>query len=168
MPRKLLKIETNPSIVEDNFLFIEKDFDGDISELSGEVMVPSGYWSKHSEALKSSELKVAVWLDSDETADTIKDFLNDVEFVAINFPKFADGRGYSIARLLRERFGYEGEIRAIGDVLLDQLHYMKRCGISSFEVREDKDIEKSVNMLRTFTESYQVAFDQMQPLFRRR
>ena len=86
----------------------------------------------------------------------------------MNFPKFADGRGYSIARLLRERYAYRGEIRAIGDVLQDQLFFMKRCGIDAYAVRADKDIEAALTGLRDFSEAYQAAVDQPQPLFRRR
>ena len=86
----------------------------------------------------------------------------------MNFPKFTDGRGYSSARLLRDRYSFRGEIRAIGDVLQDQLFYMKRCGIDAYALREDKDIVAALASLRDFSETYQAAVDQPQPLFRRR
>jgi uncharacterized protein (DUF934 family) len=86
----------------------------------------------------------------------------------VNFPKFADGRGYSTARLLRERYGYHGEIRAIGDVLHDQLFFMKRCGFDAYAVRADKDIEAALAGFDDFSDAYQAAVDQPQPLFRRR
>ncbi|HCZ13184.1 MAG TPA: oxidoreductase, partial [Candidatus Accumulibacter sp.] len=73
------------------------------------------------------------------------------------FPKFTDGRSYSTARLLRERYRYTGEIRALGDVLQDQLFYMRRCGIDAFALRADKDIEQALAGLRTFSDSYQAA-----------
>ena len=98
----------------------------------------------------------------------IADDLAHFAVIGVNFPKFADGRGYSSARLLRERYGYRGEIRAIGDVLQDQLFYMKRCGIDAFAVREDKDIEAALAGLNVFSDAYQAAVDQPQPLFRRR
>jgi hypothetical protein len=86
--------------------------------------------------------------------------------IGVNFPKFTDGRSYSSARLLRERYGYAGEIRAIGDVLQDQLFYMRRCGIDAYALRADKDIDKALAGLRVFSETYQAAADQPQPLFR--
>ena len=79
-----------------------------------------------------------------------------------------DGRGYSTARLLRERYGYQGEIRAIGDVLQDQLFLMARCGFDAFALRADKSIEKALAAFETFKAPYQAAVDQPQPLFRRR
>ena len=87
---------------------------------------------------------LAVWLDSSEGPEAIAGDLAHFALIGVNFPKFADGRGYSSARLLRERYGYRGEIRAIGDVLQDQLFYMKRCGINAFAVRQDKDIEAAL------------------------
>jgi uncharacterized protein (DUF934 family) len=63
--------------------------------------------------------------------------------IAVRFPKFGDGRGYSIARLLRERYGYRGELRAVGDVLRDQLLFMKRSGFDSFSLREDQDPDEA-------------------------
>ena len=86
----------------------------------------------------------------------------------MNFPKFTDGRGYSTARLLRERYGYTGELRAIGDVLHDQLFYMARCGFDAFALKDGKDVAKAVNAFETFMTPYQAAVDQPQPLFRRR
>jgi len=111
---------------------------------------------------------VGVWLEAGEGAEALAADLADLALIGIDFPKFTDGRGYSSARLLRERFGYQGEIRAIGDVLHDQLFYMKRCGIDAFAVRADKDIEAALAGLNVFSETYQTAVDQPQPLFRRR
>ncbi|MDQ5959482.1 MAG: hypothetical protein QG592_561 [Pseudomonadota bacterium] len=88
--------------------------------------------------------------------------------IGINFPKFVDGRGYSTARLLRERYAYQGEIRAIGDVLQDQLFLMARCGFDAFALRADKSVEKALGAFETFKAPYQAAVDQPQPLFRRR
>jgi uncharacterized protein (DUF934 family) len=94
--------------------------------------------------------------------------VNEVPLIAVNFPRFVDGRGYSIGRLLRERFGYEGDMRAIGDVLLDQLQFMKRCGFSTFVLRADKDSSEAARYLDFFSQTYQAAWDTDLPLFRRR
>jgi uncharacterized protein (DUF934 family) len=111
---------------------------------------------------------LGVWLDSHEDPEALADDLDRLSLVAVNFPKFTDGRGYSIARLLRERYHYQGEIRAIGDVLQDQLFYMQRCGIDAYALRADKDIEKALAGLSVFSETYQAAVDQSEPLFLRR
>jgi uncharacterized protein (DUF934 family) len=88
--------------------------------------------------------------------------------IGINFPKFADGRGYSIARYVRERLGFNGELRAIGDVMRDQLFFLQRCGFNSYAIREDCDAEVAMAGLSDFSETYQAANDQKSPLFRRR
>ena len=88
--------------------------------------------------------------------------------VEVNFPKFGDGRGFSIARLLRERYGYRGELRAVGQVGLDHLHYMEQCGFDAFELRDGEDPEEALAAFDTFSEAYQASVARPQPLFRRR
>jgi uncharacterized protein (DUF934 family) len=88
--------------------------------------------------------------------------------VEVNFPSAADGRGYSIARLLRERHGYAGELRAVGDVQRDQLYYLARVGFDAFLLREGEDAEGALAALHDFSEAYQASAAQPQPLFRRR
>jgi uncharacterized protein (DUF934 family) len=88
--------------------------------------------------------------------------------VEVHFPSLADGRGYSIARLLRERHGYAGELRAVGDVQRDQIYYLSRCGFDAFLLREGEDAEGALAALRDFSEAYQASVERPQPLFRRR
>ena len=88
--------------------------------------------------------------------------------IAINFPKFGDGRGYSIARLLRERYGYKGELRAVGQVARDQLFYMESCGFDAFLLRDGEDPEEALTGFSDFSEAYQASVAQPIPLFRRR
>ena len=90
-----------------------------------------------------------------------------LELVALEFPKFSDGRALSQARLLRERYGYRGEIRAMGDVLRDQLFFMTRCGFDAFEPRPDRSLEDALAAFDEFSASYQPAADQPLPLYRR-
>jgi uncharacterized protein (DUF934 family) len=111
---------------------------------------------------------IGVWLAPDsEPADIVEDF-DKIALVAVDFPVFRDGRGYSTARLLRERYGYKGEIRAIGDVLRDQLRFYERCGFNAYALRADKDIHDALKAFTEFTVQYQGAFDDPSPLFRRR
>lgn len=111
----------------------------------------------------------APWLAADTELDqALAARLAEAPLVAIDFPKFTDGRGYSLARLLRERHGYRGEIRAIGDVLVDQLFYMRRCGFDGFSLREDQWLEDALRNLHIFSRAYQPGVDQPEPLFRLR
>ena len=78
--------------------------------------------------------------------------------IEINFPKFGDGRGFSLARLLRERYGYQGELRAVGDVFRDQLFYMESCGFDAFELRDGEDPAASLSWFDTFSGSYHKSY----------
>jgi uncharacterized protein (DUF934 family) len=98
----------------------------------------------------------------------IADRLPGLRLIAVNFPKYGDGRGYSIARLLRERYGYRGELRAIGVVARDHLRLMAQCGFDSFQLREGEDAEAALAAFDDFTEAYQASALQRVPLFRRR
>lgn len=98
----------------------------------------------------------------------VADRLGAAARVEVHFPSFADGRGYSIGRLLRERHGYAGELRAVGDVQRDQLFYLSRCGFDAFLLREGEDPEEAIAALQDFSEAYQASVERPQPLFRRR
>ena len=88
--------------------------------------------------------------------------------VEVNFPKFADGRGFSLARLLRERYGYRGELRAVGHVVRDHLYYMEGCGFDAFLLREGEDAQEALRAFDDFSEAYQASAVRPVPLFRRR
>lgn len=112
--------------------------------------------------------KLALHLSSDQTADLLADECRQFALICIDFPKFADGRGYSCARLLRERYGFTGDLRAVGDVLIDQLFFMVRCGFSSQALRDDQDEQAALAAFSTFSVSYQNDVHDPRPLFRRR
>ena len=94
--------------------------------------------------------------------------LAGVARVEVNFPKFGDGRGYTIARLLRERYGYQGELRAVGQVARDLLYFMESCGFDAYLLREGEDPQEAVTAFDDFSEAYQASATRPQPLFRRR
>ena len=132
------------------------------------VIVPLSHWRTERETLlaRTSPLGVAL-----EPADDPKEIASDLDrlaLVSIHFPKFTDGRGYSIARLLRERYGYRGRVRAVGDVLRDQLFYMLRCGFDSFAMKHDDRIDDALSAYRDFSEGYQTSVERPVPLFKRR
>lgn len=123
-------------------------------------------WKENRDSLSGQNLDLT--LESGDTADLVGDDAASFQRISINFPKFADGRGYSAARLLRERHGYKGELRATGDVLIDQLYFMKRCGFDTFALRDDQIIEDAIAAFSTFSVNYQNDANNQQPLFRRR
>ena len=109
----------------------------------------------------------AVQLEPANAPAPLFDFLSQIELIAVNFPVFTDGRGFSYGRELRER-GYRGELRATGHFIRDQMTYLTRCGFDAFQMADESQLEESLASLSDFTESYQAAVDQPQPLFRRR
>lgn len=109
----------------------------------------------------------AVMLEPGETPEPLLDELDHIALVAINFPVFTDGRGFSYARELRER-GFAGELRACGHFIRDQLTYLQRCGFDAFQLADEAGLEEALASFADFSEFYQAAIDQPLPLFRRR
>lgn len=130
-------------------------------------IVPLALWLAHADECKARGID-AVWADSDQLTEPLASHLSALSLVAINFPSFMDGRGFSTGRILRERLGFAGEIRAIGNVIQDQMHYLLRCGFNAFALREGTDLESALASLQDFTEHYQAAVVQDKPLFLRR
>jgi uncharacterized protein (DUF934 family) len=115
----------------------------------------------------SSSDKVLRLEPTDEPA-AFADQLGRVARVEVNFPKFGDGRGYSIGRLLRERHGYRGELRAVGHITRDLLFYLESCGFDAFELRPGEDAQEALAGFEDFSEAYQASVARPLPLFRRR
>jgi len=138
---------------------------------AGKVIVPLKVWQARRESLLAragADGDVGLWFASDEQAHAVKDDLDKFAVIAVDFPKFTDGRGYSIAFNLRKRLGYRGELRAIGDVLRDQLFQMHRCGFDAYATRQDRSIDDALKGLTVFSETYQASVDEALPLFRRK
>jgi uncharacterized protein (DUF934 family) len=159
----------NRGIVEDTWQVIGLPPDAaDILPTDGiDAIVPLALWCQRRAELLARAGRTGVWLEpSDEPAEL---FANAPlpELIAVRFPVFTDGRGYSIARLLRERHGYRGEMRAVGDVLRDTLFELARCGFDAFALRADQDPVDALAAFEEFSEAYQAAADRG-PLFARR
>lgn len=162
------RIIKNNQIVDETWHLLPKDVSFDELTNCDDYIVPLQLWRDHGHALKARDGGLGVWLDSDEQAEEIGEDVASFQVIALNFPAFTDGRSYSNARLLRDRYKYTGELRAIGDVLRDQLFYMARCGFDAFAIRADKDPEAALEGLKDFSVTYQSATDEPLPLFRRR
>ncbi len=106
----------------------------------------------------------AVRIEPGDDARALLPHLGQIKLVEVNFPAFGDGRGYSSARVLREA-GYEGEMRAVGDVLVDQIAYMKRCGFDAFEPDQQFNSEDVETALSRWPEVYQATGDGRKPIW---
>jgi uncharacterized protein (DUF934 family) len=134
----------------------------------GPIVVPLATWKSRREELLARPTPAGVWLAPlDDPADLAADAVA-LPLIAVQFPKFTDGRGYSTAVLLRTRYGYRGELRAFGDVGRDQLFYLKRSGFDAFSLAPHRDPEAALASLEPFSVRYQASVDDPLPLFRKR
>lgn len=156
------KIIKDQAVVEDDFQLL-LTVEGELP--SGPVLLPLSYWQDNKEALLSRG-DFGVVLNSDEPPALIADDIDKLSLIAINFPAFADGRGFSYAQTLRSRYGFKGELRAVGDVFRDQLDYLNRCGFNSMAIT-DEDIHEALESLKDFSEPYQMSVVHEDALFRR-
>ncbi|MFK7991199.1 MAG: DUF934 domain-containing protein [Sandaracinaceae bacterium] len=146
--------------VDDPWTRLEED----APRSDGDVIVS---WARWTAGLEPGPGRVGVVVPGGVDPAEVATKLDGVALIAIEFPKFTDGRGYSLARLLRDRYGYTGELRAVGHVLRDQLHYMARCGIDSFDLFDGKDVEDAIQAFSDFHGSYQPAADGNMPAWKR-
>ena len=134
----------------------------------GKVILPFSVWRELRDALQARKNDIGVWLDSDETADLIGDYAAELPLIATHFPAFTDGRAFTAGRLLRERYGFTGELRAVGSFIRDQLTYLKRCGFNAFAYQGEQPLSALLESMQDFSDSYQAGVDQPLPIFRRR
>jgi uncharacterized protein (DUF934 family) len=130
-------------------------------------IVPLALWLAHREDLLAHG-DIGVWLAPDDDPAALVADIDRLPLVALDFPQFTDGRGYSLARLLRDRYGYRGELRAVGDVLPDQLFALAECGFDAFALRADRVATTALAGLDSFTGVYAPTSRTPQPWFRRR
>ncbi|MBL8381202.1 MAG: DUF934 domain-containing protein [Burkholderiales bacterium] len=134
----------------------------------GDIIVPLALWLTQRGALGRRSGRTGVWLaPSDDPAALAAD-CERLPLIAIDFPQFTDGRGYSIARLLRERHGFAGELRAIGDIGRDQLFYLARVGFNAFVLKPGQDTAAARMAFADFSDAYQSSVAEPRPPYRRR
>lgn len=144
----------NREVVADNWTLINEES----LDQAGDVIVPLALYLENKEALEGREGQLAIQVNGDDDLAVVLESLDKFPLIAVDFPAFRDGRGFSIARLLN-RAGYKGEIRATGDVGRDRIAYMERCGFTAIQISDE--IYKD-EMLSAFTEVsnyYQSATD---------
>jgi uncharacterized protein (DUF934 family) len=158
------EIIRNRAIVTDDFVYVGDD---DPLPASGKPIVTLARYAKAVGELHAHYAQLGVRVPSDKLPADVPQ-LTRLALIAIEFPKFTDGRGYSVGRMLRDRYGFRGELRAVGWVLRDQLFFMERCGFDAFELRPGKPLDSALEAFREFTTTYQAGADQRLPIYRRR
>lgn len=168
MPRHVIR---NGTVVGDIWQVVvpgENESPESVAMPEGPLVVALTVWKARREELLARSSPLGVRLEAADDPEDIAADLPRLALVSVHFPKFADGRGYSIAYLLRRRHGYKGELRAVGDVLRDQLFYLARSGFDAFQLREGSDTQAALPSLADFSLAYQSAADARAPLFRLR
>ncbi|HBF97007.1 MAG TPA: oxidoreductase [Alphaproteobacteria bacterium] len=153
-----MKLLKDGKPVTDDWVHLD---DADPAPAAGGGIVSLDRWQAERDALLKRG-QVGIRLKSNEAPAEIRDDLGHFGVIALEFPVYRDGRAFSYARLLRERFGYKGELRAVGNVLFDQLAFMHRCGFDAFEVQKDPDADRFAKALTAFSVRYQRAADDAQ------
>ena len=168
---KTLQLIRDGKLFDDEWIVVQAD--GVLPAPTGApTLFPLSVWlERRSELLAEKTASgnlIGVWLAPTDEPSVLAADLATLDLIAVHFPKFTDGRGYSSASLLRQRYGYTGELRAFGDVGRDQLFYLTRVGFDSFLISEGRDAAVALSAFNDFPEVYQSANDQALPLFRRR
>jgi uncharacterized protein (DUF934 family) len=146
----------NNALVDDSF--VDASHAEGMPE-QGPVIVSLEQWQAQRERLLARRAPLGIRLRSDQTPALVAEDLQHFALVALEFPRFRDGRAYSYARLLRERYGFEGEIRAVGDVLMEQLMFMLRVGFDAFGISEQNPLEAYRTAVGEFSVWYQPTGD---------
>ncbi len=164
---KLFKIEGDRVIARDDPFVTLADDEAAPSSMRA-VILSFARFQREGELLLSQGVQVGVRLEADEAVEGLAYDLPRLALVALAFPKFRDGRAYSAASLLRERYKFAGEVRAVGDVLRDQALPMLRCGFDAFEPADGATVDDWSRALHRFRHVYQTAADRHQPAFAER
>lgn len=143
-------------IVEDTWVHLD---DEQVVPARGDVIVSLERWFNEDETLRIRDGKIGIRLRNDQSPAQVADDLDAIDIFVLEFPKYTDGRAYSAARLLRDRYGFEGEVRASGDVLIDQYGMMQRCGFNAYEIGNCADIAAWQAAEKRISSHYQPAAD---------
>jgi len=166
MPKLIELADGGARWAEDAFVNVT---DEDAIPETGDVILSLARFEAEGDALLSSNSRrVGVRIESNEEIEVLAYDLPRIAVVALAFPKYRDGRAYTSARLLRERFKYEGQIRAVGDVLQEQAGFMVRCGFDAFEPNDGATPEAWTKAASRFRHVYQRAADERVVAFEER
>ena len=156
------EVVVNRQIVPDTWV----RFSPEQSEAGGDRLYRPEEWL--AVRAQAREGRVGLWVETDQEPEALRPYLPEVALIAIHIDSFTDGRGHSLGRLLREVYGYRGEIRAVGDVIQDTVNELERCGFNGFSPRPGETADHLLRGLGLFSEAYQISVERPEPLFRRR
>jgi uncharacterized protein (DUF934 family) len=146
-----MQIIKDKQIVDDSWSYVADD-----AELKGgDISVSLDRWKKDKQPLLKSNGKIGVRIGSADSLEDIAADLNDIQLIELDFPAFADGRLFSHAWLLRGRYNYQGEIRATGHFMRDQVYYLSRVGVNAFCLEKAEDLPVALSNLNDFSVNYQ-------------
>jgi uncharacterized protein (DUF934 family) len=155
----------NKTVSNDSWTHVGDDEELPVAE---SIIISLNRWQNEHDVLSKRNAPLGIRLNSDQPPLEIEDDLSKFDVIALDFPAFTDGRAYSYARLLRERYGFSGEIRAVGNVLRDQLDLMYRCGFDAFEVADEKSAEKWLDAIVENDTVYQPTGDDSETVMSQR
>jgi uncharacterized protein (DUF934 family) len=160
-----MQILKHREIVEDPWARLAA---GESAASGAKVIVDWADWLSRRDELKKHSPNLGVRVPSDVSIEDLGADAAQFALIAVEFPTFRDGRGYSVARLLRERYKFLGELRAVGYVTREQLLFMSRVGFDTFELAPGKSLESALGAFSEFSEVYQATGDGRVPVWRRR
>jgi uncharacterized protein (DUF934 family) len=163
MAKPILRLIRN-GVLEANLWQLDDNTSLTLPPDSAHWMITLESWKANQDALPLRQYPVAIFIPS---STELNDFFPQggtdintlsIALIAIDFPAYTDGRGFSLAQILRTQYGWRGELKAVGDVLIDTIHYLARCGFDSFLVKEGHDPELALKSFETFTVHYQKSY----------
>lgn len=140
-------------LVADDWVYAGKDESGGQPPAARPVALPLAEYLATRSGVAASA--AGVWLAPADDIHALLPYLNDLQLIAVEFTSSGEGRGYTQARLLRERHGYQGELRAFGAVRVDQIYFLARCGFDVFELAAGENAEVAIAQLQRFSVAYQ-------------
>ena len=155
----------NGAVVPNTWTLVQADSEAAITD---GVIVPLTTWLAVRDSQTLAGKRIGVWLAPSDDPAALAEDVERLPLIAVQFPAFTDGRGYSIGRLLRERYAYQGELRAVGDVGRDHLFNLFQCGFNAFEIKPSQSAEQALAGLRAFSDGYQTSVARPVPMYRRR
>lgn len=154
-------IKNGEVVQNDPWTFVPND---QTAPHDGAIIVELEQWQASKESLVGRNEPIGILLRAGQSPVDIADDIHRFSVIALDFPAFKDGRAYSYASRLRDQFGFKGEIRAVGQVLADQFHFMQRCGFDAFEVAKESDLKLWHDALSAISIAYQGSNDNMVPV----
>ena len=160
-----MQIIKDGQIVDDSWHHLSDD---DLLPSTGNITVSCTRWLNERDTLKAQRRALGIRLNGQDGIENVAADLANFPLIVVEFPVMADGRGFSLARLLRERYDFGGEIRARGDFIRDQVFFLARVGVNAFESAAAKNLSELLPALKEFSVKYQAATDDPTPLYRKR